>query len=864
MQGFDPVPGLLNAGVQRHQAGALDEAERYYRQVLAHVPRQPDANGLLGIVLCQTGRVADGIASLRAAVKAAPRVAGFHMNLGNALREAGNAAEALQCFQSAIRLDPGLSDAHFNLGLAWEQTGRLGEAITAYGRACDLRPEPAYLVNLGNALQRSGRNEAAIKALQEAARQGPNLAAAHYNLGNALATAERWAEAVPAYQRAVAIDPGYAEAHHNLGRALKNTDRLAEGIAAYRRAVELRPELVDGHVSLGVALREAEQVDEAIAAYETALRLAPDNVLAHYNLGNALRELERFDDAQAAFRRCIELDPMNAKAANNIGLTLSARARYAEAGEWYRRAAESDPTLPEAHMNLGCTLQRAKRFPEALECLARAIDLKPDYPEAFLNVGNVLKDQRRFGVALRAYEDALALKPDYHDARLARAGAYYELGRIAESMAEYDQVLEAKADATTVSGVRASVANYSDGHDLEALQRLHADFAGRLREVAQLPPRSPQGEDPRRRLRIGYVSADLRGHSVAWFMEPVLAAHDRSGFELVAYHNHIDTDATSERLKPHFDQWVDVPGLTDDELAARIREDRIDILVDLSGQTAGNRLQVFARKPAPVQMTWLGYLTTTGVAAIDYRITDARVDPEGYEQWQVEKPLRIDDCYICYGAHPYGAEPGPVPEGPVVFGSFSNIAKMSPANLGLWARLLREVPEAILRIKSRPLVDETVREEFVQRFARHGIAAERLDLVGWEQGTGNHLAQYNRIHVALDTWPYHGVTTTCEALWMGVPVVSLIGATHASRQGLSLLSAVGLPELAVVSADDYVARAAALAQDRPRLAELRATLRSRMLASLLTDAAGFTRKLEAAYRGAWQAWCNGETGTQRE
>ncbi|MBI5786223.1 MAG: tetratricopeptide repeat protein [Rhodocyclales bacterium] len=855
MQGFDLVPGLLNAGVQRHQAGALEEAERFYRQVLAHDPRQPDASGLLGIVLCQTGRVADGIASMRAAVKAAPKVAGFHMNLGNALRETGKAAEALQCFQSAIRLEPGLADAHFNLGLAWEQTGRLGDALGAYGRACDLKPDPGYFINFGNALQRSGRTDAAIKALQEATRQGPDIAAAHYNLGNALAAAERWPEAAAAYRRAVAVDPGYAEAHHNLGRALKNSDRLEEGIAAYRRAVELRPELVDGHVSLGVALREAERADEAIAAYETALRLAPDNVLAHYNLGNALRELKRFDEAQASFRRCIDLDPMNAKAANNIGLMLSARARYAEAGQWYQRAAESDPTLPEAHMNLGCTLQRAKRLPEALESLAKAIDLKPDYHEAFMNVGNVLKEQRRFGVALRAYEDALAIKPDYHDARLARAGAYYELGRIAESLAEYDQVLEAKADALAVSGVRASVANYSDLHDLDALKGLHADFAGRLREVKRLPPRSPLGEDPLRRLRVGYVSADLRGHSVAWFMEPVLAAHDRTGFELVAYHNHADTDATSERLKPHFDRWVEVPGLTDEEFAERVRDDRIDILVDLSGQTAGNRLPAFARKPAPVQMTWLGYLTTTGVDAIDYRITDARVDPEGYEQWQVEKPLRIDDCYICYGPHPYGEETAPVPAGPVVFGSFNNVAKMSPANIALWARLLHEVPDAVLRIKSRPLVDETVRVEFAQRFARHGIGAERLELIGWEQGTGNHLAQYNRIHVALDTWPYHGVTTTCEALWMGVPVVSLVGATHASRQGLSLLSAVGLQDLAVGSHDDYVACAAALAQDRSRLAELRMTLRSRMLASPLTDAAGFARKLEAAYRGAWQQWC---------
>jgi predicted O-linked N-acetylglucosamine transferase (SPINDLY family) len=362
-------------------------------------------------------------------------------------------------------------------------------------------------------------------------------------------------------------------------------------------------------------------------------------------------------------------------------------------------------------------------------------------------------------------------------------------------------------------------------------------------------------------LRVGYVSADFRQHSVAFFIEPVIEAHDRRGFEVICYSNVAWPDAVTMRMRKLADQWRDIARRCDEDVAEQIRRDGVDILVDLAGHTDGNRLLVFARKPAPVQVTYLGYPDTTGLRTMDYRLTDAYADPPGEtEPYHSEELVRLARCFLCYRPATESPEVGELPAlaaGTVTFGSFNSFAKVTEEVMGAWSRILLAVPESRLVLKAKGLGQAEARERAGEVFERHGIAPQRVEMTGQSESFVEHLRAYQCVDIALDTFPYNGTTTTCEALWMGVPVITLAGRSHVWRVGMSLLSNAGLPELIAATLDDYVAAAARLAGDVDGLRQMRRGLRQRLGASALTDAAGFTRRLEEAYRGIWANWCAG-------
>jgi protein O-GlcNAc transferase len=387
-----------------------------------------------------------------------------------------------------------------------------------------------------------------------------------------------------------------------------------------------------------------------------------------------------------------------------------------------------------------------------------------------------------------------------------------------------------------------------------------ATIAAAARDWAGLVPRRARSAgwrgtaDPERRLRIGYVSADLRDHPVAYFLESVLAAADRAAFEITCYSNLRDEDATTARLRRSVDQWRPIHGQSDESVGAAIRQDGIDILVDLSDHTTGSRLPVFADKPAPVQCSWLGYFGTTGLAEIDYIIADRFVIPSGEEGFYSETICRLPDSYLCF-TPPHAAPPvGPSPDGPVTFGCFNNPLKINETVVAAWSAILAAIPESRLLLKTKQLDDAAMRGALVEQFAVHGIARGRIVCAGGAPRAAL-LAAYGDIDIALDPFPYCGGTTTVEALWMGVPVISLRGDRFTARVGDSILTTSGLPELVEASIPDYIARASDLARDRPRLAGLRAGLRDRLAASPLCDAARFARHLEAAYRQMWRDRC---------
>ena len=704
------------------------------------------------------------------------------------------------------------------------QAGDLGEAEKIYREILAQRPDHLQTLNLmGTLAIQTGRPSEAVEFIRRAIRLKPDFAEAHGNLGAALAGSGQLEEAIASFREAARLKPDLAEMHNNLANALKKNGEFDEAVAAYRQVIRLRPDHADAHGNLGDVLKDLGRLDEAIAAYREAIHLKPDHPEAHYNLGNTLLGAGQLNEAISALRQAVLLKPDLAEAYSSLGSALKDNGQQDAAIACHKEAVRLKPDLAEAHSNFGNTLKEMGKYDEAAACHRRAIQLKPDLAEAHSNLGSVLREMGQIEEAIACHREAIRIKPDFVNAHSCLVFALNcDPNRNAEEI-----LTEHRA--------------WSDRHALPLMREM----------ISHANDRSPE-----RRLRIGYVSADFRRHSVGHFFAPLLEHHDRQSFEIFCYSNVQYPDGLSERMKRSCDVWRNIVGLGDEAVADLVRSDAIDILVDLSGHTAGNRLLVFARKPAPIQVTYLGYANTTGMAAIDYRLTDALADPPGMtDQLNVEKLWRLPGCAWCYEPPKDAAEVPPREDGPIIFGCFNAFAKTNSNLVALWAELLKRVPESRLLLKSAGAGESSSRQRILSRFAEHGVPSERIEMIGRIADQRQHLQYYHRVDVALDTYPYHGTTTTCEALWMGVPVMTLGGGTHVSRVGVSLLSCVGLPELVAQSAEEYVSIAVGLANDLQRLAELRRTLRSRMRQSPLMDAVRFARDIETAYRHAWRNWC---------
>lgn len=714
--------------------------------------------------------------------------------------------------------------------------------------------------------RQAGRHAEAAEHYRKAIRLQPRVAAHHVGLGMALRAAGRTDEALAAYRRAVDLQPDMAEAHHNLGNLLIAQNRVEDAKLSYRNALRADPSLAVAHFELGnIAVIEGDDA-AALEAFAGAALAMPDRADFHIRIAQLLQKQGDREGAITAFERGLALSPEQPGPLANLGILLRSAGRHKEARACLERALDLQPEFPDAWLALGIVHHDCSDWTEAARCYARAIELKPDMAFAHVNLGIVHQRNGRIEAGIAATLRALEIDPAQHKACNNLGSLYLGRADIAAAMDWQRRALAIDPESQEALGNLCLTSNYADDLGPEDVYALHRDYGRRALFAGTAAAAHRNDEDRNRRLRIGYVSPDLRRHSVAYFLEPLLANLDRSKFEVVAYYNYAAADEVTVRLRALFDAWVPTVGLDDQAMAERIRADGIDILVDLAGHTDGNRLPVFARRPAPVQATWLGYLTTTGLDAIDYRITDRHVDPKGYEAHAVEQPLRLPSCYLCYQPDPAAPEVGPLPaatNGYITFGSFNNLAKLSPACIALWASVLAAVPGSRLVLKNRSLADPAMHALVVERFAAQGIAAGRLELNDWQAGMDSHLGGYGRIDIALDTWPYNGVTTTCEALWMGVPVVSRVGATHAARQGRSLLAAIGLSHLAGDGDAKFVRACQALAGDLAALAALRAGLRERLRASPLLDGAGFARKMAKAYREMWRSSCAGDSSTER-
>lgn len=603
----------------------------------------------------------------------------------------------------------------------------------------------------------------------------------------------------------------------------------------------------DAFVARGEALEAGGDLEGALAAYREGISRRPDSALLQVCAGNMLRALGRTAEAAAHYRQAIELDPDYPAARLNLGTACLQLGQSDEAEASYRVALRLRPGWVEAWVGLGCALEDSDTD-AALVAYREALARDPAHAGAAFNAATRLADRGELEAAAAMLQEALAQTPGHAALLRARADVLRRAGRAAEALALYDQVLAADPGDADAASNRLFTLTLLPDQSAEALLREHRAWAERFtRGVAPLPAPGPR---PPGRLRIGYVSPDFRQHPVALFIAPVLRAHDRARVEVFCYSAHAREDAMTERLRGQADHWRSIAGVDDDAAAALIRDDGIDVLVDLAGHTGGNRLGVFARRPAPVQMTWLGYLSTTGLPAIAYRLCDARTDPPGRaEAWQTETPLRLPDSQWCYEPV-LEVAPTPLPflgRGHWTFGSFNQAIKLNPPLLAAWARLLAAVPGSRLRIAG--LSDAAAMGEIRRAFERQGVEAARVAFAP-RASIEAYFAGYGEVDLALDSFPYTGGTTTCDSLLAGVPVATVAGDRSVARSGVSLLGAVGLDDWIAPSLEALPDLVRAQLADPARLARLRAELGGRLKSSALMDADRFTRHLEALYRQA--------------
>ena len=620
--------------------------------------------------------------------------------------------------------------------------------------------------------------------------------------------------------------------------------------------------------------------------------MAKPNILLRTKRKKALEafQAKRYDEAMALFQSICQADRLDADARLSCGAVAGLRGEHAQAEDYCRQALAIDPQLAAAHYNLGIALRNQGRFAEACQAFLRATRLRahyseamdalahayialydwtaavealqaiiaawPDKAEVYSNLGTVYEAMGRTADAIAAYEAALKLNPWLTVALNSLGNAFLAQSDFERAEACYRRCLETNPADLRARSNLLMLLNYLPETDPQAVRAEDLEW-GRVAQ-ARTPRLPPAALEPAtgRRLRVAYLSSDFREHSVASFIEPVLRHHDRALFEVCCYSDLPTPDATTQRIRETVDLWRDITKLTDAEAARLIRDDRIDILFDLAGHTGNNRLGIFAAQPAPRQVTWIGYPNTTGLATIGWRITDAVADPQGEDAYYSESLLRLPGSFLCYQPPADAPTVAPLPaqtNGYVTFGSFNNYSKLNSGVLRLWAEVLKQVPGARLLLKCPALTDAGVQAHVRAEFEALGVVPERLELLGHTRGRADHLALYGRIDIALDTFPYNGTTTTCEALWMGVPVVSLAGRHHAGRVGGSLLTAAGLAGWLADTPEAFVAIARSRADDIPALVRLRASLRGQVQSSPLCDATGFTRHLETTLLQAWQS-----------
>ena len=839
---------------------------RYYSlDSLAMSPPKVDLNLLQALL--RAGRF--GELEARAQVFLAQRTDHgkvWHL-LGRARLALGRPQAAREPLERASLLLPQEAQVWADMAGCWHGLGEREQAATCFERSLALAPERADVwASAGRNALELGRHEMAEHNCRRALALRPGMAEAHFNLGKALAALGRFEAALAAYNRVMELAAENGEAYNAVALGLLELGRPEAALVACQRALALKPGLVEAEINLGNAHSQLGQYPAAVSAYRRALALNPQIAETHSNLGNALWELGSTDAALASYRKALLLKPDFTEALCNLGNALSDLEVFDEALVAYRRALELQPGSVELRYRQGCVLRRLRHFEEAAAVFQDILTLDPAATKAYHQLGLVFRDAGHREQAIVAFERGIELRPDDGEIYASLGDCLIRMGRLDEAVAVFRRALRVNDDDPAAYSNLLFSQNYLAAMPPEAMLTAARAYGEKLASQAEPTLEHGNLRDPERCLRVGLVSGDLGEHPVGHFLADALGNLATGSIELFAYETYKRKGALNAHLRHYIPHWRDAASdrLGDESLARLIRADGIDILVDLAGHTGHNRLPVFAWRPAPVQVAWLGYFATTGVSAIDWILADRWVLPEAEESHFVEQPWRLPDCYYCLTPPDMPIHVGSLPalrNRHITFGCFNNLAKVNDAVIACWAKVLRVVPESHLFLKAKVLDDASVAVDWQKRFASHGIGVERLRLEG-ASPRAEYLAAYHEVDIALDPFPFPGGTTSIEGLWMGVPVVTLKGDRFIGHQGATILHNAGLPEWIAADAADYVRKAALFAADLSALATLRAGLRERLLKSPLCDTPRFARNLEHALRGMWRVWCANKAGSK--
>lgn len=725
-------------------------------------------------------------------------------------------------------------------------------------------PRPHDLPESIRQLQRAGRFADSIAALRPLLAEHPDNPALNGALASALTRTGALEQAQACYRRMTALGSASADIWFNYGNLLQRLGQGADAEAAYRNAGDLHQALVN----LGNLQRDQKRYDEAEQTYRRAIAANADETLAHANLGAMLVRRQRFEEGARLLGRALKQGPGRAQWWNLYAYALRQTGHAEPARRAWHRAIAIDPQSWEAHNNLGVLCRMMRRLDEAIAHLKRAHELAPNDPVTEANLSHALLNLGQLSQADDHARSILRRFPEHPDGWLMHGFALAQQARADDAVEAFIRAHALSSPPSNAMLSNALFASmYSDQRSAADIVTLHRELAARIRPpamqtttgectvTATLPAHS-RDRDAQRRLRVGFVSADLRRHPVATFFEPVLEQLDRDRIETLCYFTGEEGDAVTARLRQQAQHWRDCAGHSDAQLLDRIRADAPDILIDLAGHTACNRLAVFRARPAPVQATWIGYPGTTGLPEMDWLIADDMLCPPGSDALYSERVYRLPGTAWRYRAPADAPDVAPAPmlrNGFITFGSYNNLPKLSDRTLRLWACALQAVPGARLRLKALAFADQTTREATRERFAAFGLSPDHLQIEP-PSPPDQFLGSYADIDIALDPLPYNGGTTSCEALWMGVPVVTLAGASFCARMTASFASSIGLGELIAGNEQDYVAIARRLANHGDRLATLRGGLRESMRHSPLCDTAGGARALERACRHFWTKW----------
>ena len=838
----------LQQALQLHQQGQLAQAKALYENVLKLQPGHFDALHLSGVIAYQTK----------------------------------NFQKAVELIDKAVEIQPDNASVYYNLGLALHELGQFDNAVARYDRAIALKPDYAEAYrNRGNALLELRQLDDAVASYDHAVALKPNYAEAYCNWGNALLELRQLDDAVTSYDHAIALKPDYAEAYNNRGNTLRELMQLDNAVASYNQAIALTPDFTEAYSNRGSALRELMRFEEAVASYDQAIALKPEYTEAYYNRGNALQELKQFDDAVASYNRAIALKPDYAEAFYNRGIVLQELKQLDDAVASYDFAILLKPSYAEAYFNRGNALLQLRQLVDAVASYDRAIALKPYYAKVYSNRSVVFMELRQFENAVTSCDHAITLKPDFAEAYFNRGNALQELKQLDDAVASYNRAIALKPDGLFWLGMRLyakmQICNWNalDFHISQLAEKIEfsekvsppvpvlaiTDSLFLQKEVARIfvqkayPATHGLPSIPMRprhdKIRIGYYSADFHNHATAYLMAELFETHDQSMFELFAFSFGPEkNDKMRKRVTAAFDSFIDVGTQSDREVALLSRELEIDIAIDLKGFTQNSRTGIFSLRAAPIQVNYLGYPGTMSADYIDYLIADKTLIPESSKYGYTEKIAYLPDCYQVNDSKRHIAdkvftrkELG-LPETGFVFCCFNNNYKITPATFDGWMRILKQAEGSVLwLLEDNVTAARNLRKEATER----GIKAERL-IFARRMPLPEHLARHCMADLFLDTLPCNAHTTASDALWAGLPLLTCMGESFASRVAASLLNAIRLPELVTSTQEEYEALAIVFATNPEKLKLIRQKLEQNRLTTPLFDTQLFTRHIEEAYR----------------